>query len=47
MITLRGEVWSLHRGAQIATVHKFKGGTEFKKKFDLCAELELLLFEFG
>lgn len=32
--------------AQIATVHKFKGGTELKK-LDLCAELELLLFKFG
>lgn len=46
MITLRGEAWPLRRGAQIATFHKFKGGTELKK-FDLCAELELLLFKFG
>ena len=46
MITPHNEAWPLRRGAQIATVHKFKGGTELKK-FDLCAELELLLFKFG
>ena len=46
MITPRNEAWPLRRGAQIATVHKFKGGTELKK-LDLCAELELLLFKFG